>query len=111
MEKKLDKIEGKIDKLIDQVNEVNVTLAKNTESLILHEKRTDLAEQRIAHIEDIILQKQVEYDSTLKELIKEISPIKSHVAAIGFTFKYIIPAFSAASALMWKLFSYLQNKQ
>lgn len=55
----LRRIEDKIDQLVEgqhkqntQLELINSELNRNTESLIIHEKRTDLSEQRIQKIEN-----------------------------------------------------------
>lgn len=44
-----------MDKLVDKQEEMNITLSKNTESLIIHENRTTLAEGRLNMLERKIL--------------------------------------------------------
>lgn len=55
----LKRIEDKIDQLVEGQHEQNTQLKllnfemnRNTDSLIIHEKRTDLSEQRIQKIEN-----------------------------------------------------------
>ena len=74
MEKHIDRILDKLDKLDDKVNEIDKTLARNTDSLELHMKRTDLLEKH--------LEKQDE----------RIKPLIQHVDRVNFVFhigKYI----------------------
>lgn len=51
MEKRFDRIEEKLDEVKDELSTTNVILAKNTESLEYHIKRTDLLESKVSHID------------------------------------------------------------
>lgn len=51
MEKRFDKLEEKLDKVLEEVGSINVTLARNTSDLEYHIKRTDLAEKHIQSLE------------------------------------------------------------
>lgn len=105
MEKRLDRLEEKLDKLVDQLHELNITMAKNTESLIIHEKRTDLSEQRIASVEENMLARQIEFAQIMQNITETLGPIKSHVQLVNFVFKYVIPCVSAVCAFAWKILS------
>lgn len=57
---RIDKLEDKVDKLVElshkqdiQLERLTGILEKNTESLIVHEKRTTVSEQRLEEFEDI----------------------------------------------------------
>lgn len=52
---RFDKLENKIDKLDDRLNEYNTTNALNTQSLIEHIKRTNQLEERISPLEQRML--------------------------------------------------------
>lgn len=60
----LERIEKKIDKISEDVVDIKITMARNTESLIIHEKRTSLLEG-------------------------QLEPIKMHVAMVHGAFKLI----------------------
>jgi hypothetical protein len=47
-DERLDRIEGKLDKLVDQAGVTNVTLARLTDSVEIHEKRSDALEKNQA---------------------------------------------------------------
>lgn len=51
MEKRFDRIEEKLDEVKDELSTTNIILAKNTESLEYHIKRTDLLESKVSHID------------------------------------------------------------
>lgn len=60
MNTQLDRLESKVDKTIDAVAEVGLSVArmevhveKNTEDLEIHIRRTDLAEVRIERLEKV----------------------------------------------------------
>ena len=66
----MEKISGKVDIILEKINEINVTLAQQHESLKYHIKRTDLIEE-------------------------DIKPIKAHVAAV----KMVMQLVGVAAAL------------
>lgn len=83
---RLSKIEDKIDDLIAQNGEQNVQIAmittildKNTESLITHEKRTTMSEERQGVIEDAL-------NTHLSDFNKILSFGKGAVWVLGFLF-------------------------
>lgn len=49
---KLDKIESKVDVIVERIHAIDKTLERNTASLELHIKRTDLLEQKLKPVED-----------------------------------------------------------
>jgi hypothetical protein len=49
-EERFDRIENKLDHLIDKVSAIDVTMAKNTVSLSEHIYRTDLLEKQLAPV-------------------------------------------------------------
>lgn len=55
----------KLDKIVEDVNEIKVILARNTSSLELHIKRTDLAEQNLEQLR--------------QEVSDDLKPIKEHI--------------------------------
>ena len=117
-DQRLQVIEGKIDTVIEKLHEMNVVLAKNTESLIIHEKRTDIAEKKLEALNDRIDEikdKEHEQFKELSELVQDkvtsihekIAPIKNHVEVldntIKFIWKYVIPSVVGIFALLYKL--------
>jgi hypothetical protein len=100
---KLDKVEQKIDKLHEDVVEIKTILARNTESLIIHEKRTTLAEARLREIE-LDMQDHKTYTNTVLEQISEkLKPISQHVTIIHTLAVYIIPACAAIVAFLVRI--------
>lgn len=55
MEKKLDKIEEKLDKVLEDVSEIRVVQAEQAKDLKYHIKRSDLNEHRIEMVEEKLL--------------------------------------------------------
>jgi tetrahydromethanopterin S-methyltransferase subunit B len=51
LHKKLDKLDTKVDHVIDKLEATNLILAKNTTSLEIHERRTTASEKRIETLE------------------------------------------------------------
>lgn len=93
---RLTRIEEKLDSITDKLHETNVILAENTQSLIVHEKRTDLAEKKMGILE-AKLEKQIDKESiALKE-------IQEHVSLVNAIFKYVIPSIAAICLFLFKL--------
>jgi hypothetical protein len=100
---RLGRLEDKLDKISDKLSEMNVILAENTQSLIIHEKRTDLAEKKIGLVE-VRLEEQLRKDGAILEKIEDqLLPIKNHVAMVSFLFKYIIPSIAAILVFLHRI--------
>ena len=52
MDDKLERIENKLDRVVDQIGEINETTAKQQVSLEYHIKRTDLLEKKLEPVEE-----------------------------------------------------------
>jgi hypothetical protein len=76
----LNKIESKVDKVVDSINEINITLAKQHVTLQEHMKRSEANE------------KAVEILATeLKEIKNEdIAPIAGHVIKVELITKIVV---------------------
>jgi len=61
----IDRIETKVDKVVEHVSSIDVTLAVNTNSLIEHMRRTAILEN-------------------------EMKPVKDHVSMVNGVFKFIM---------------------
>lgn len=85
---KLEKIDEKLEKMDDKLGSIDVTLASQAVDLKHHIRRTDIAEDRMEHIE------------------AQLEPIKKHVAMVHGAFKFIGVAVSAlaGAAGLAKLF-------
>ena len=75
MEKELEKINEKLDKLTDDIVDVKVILAKQEENIKHHIKRTDLLEENVEILRD--------------EMRKDLRPIKKHVQSVGNLLKFV----------------------
>jgi hypothetical protein len=66
-----EKISDKIDLLIDKHHDLHIQLVRNTDSLIVHEKRTNLAEKRLKHVEEHItkINKMIDFFTPTKKKI------------------------------------------
>lgn len=93
---RLARIEEKLDTLAEKLHDTNVILAENTQSLILHEKRTDLAEKKMQLLENK-MDKQNEKESVV---LKEI---QDHINLVSLVFKYVIPSIAAVILFLFKL--------
>jgi chromosome segregation ATPase len=100
---RLSKIEEKLDTITEKLHETNIILAQNTQSLIIHEKRTDIAEKNIEIVQQR-LEKQLETESTvLSEIEEKIAPIQEHVMLVNLIFKYVLPAIAAVVLFLVKV--------
>lgn len=103
METRLAKIEAKIDSVLDEIKQIHKTLDKNTDSLIIHEKRTDLAEHKLRLLE-IELEKLTEIEQEeRKSMHTKLDGVVTHVNAVNWLLKYIIPASAAIIVAMYKM--------
>lgn len=72
------RIEEKLDKVQEDVNEIKVILARNTTSLEEHMKRTAIAEERIELVQE--------------QMNVQIEPIRRHVITVNTAIKLIAGA-------------------
>lgn len=86
-----DKIEEKLDKVQEDISEIKVTLARNTASLELHMKRTEMAEEALTLLKQELQDRTEEIE---RKITKEILPLKDHVTLVRNTF-IIITAIAA----------------
>jgi chromosome segregation ATPase len=89
--KLLEKLDEKLDKVEERLNNIDITLAKNTQSLDEHIRRTELAEEAIVIIKDELkpIQKHVTQVHTILQAIGFISILVSIVAGIVKIFSYV----------------------
>lgn len=69
----INKLESKIDRINDDTTELKVIMARNTNSLEDHMRRTTANEEFIQIV-------RAEAERNKVEIIQDIEPIKSHVA-------------------------------
>jgi len=100
---RLIRIEDKLDKLADKLQETNIVLAENTQSLIIHEKRTDLAESKLSLLEVQFKEYTIRDSIILREIEQKLEPIASHVNIVHVVFKYVLPAVAAALVFLYKI--------
>lgn len=86
MDDKLERIEGKLDKVVDHIGSIDVTLAAQHVSLKEHIRRTEILEQ-------------------------ELAPIKTHVNMISGALKLIglLAAIGAGAEGVVSLLTYLRK--
>ena len=99
---KLVKIEEKLDKISDKLHEIHVTLAENTQSLIIHEKRTDIAEKKLSLLELELKERSAINAVAVDDLEKKIQPIHDHVIVVNAVLKYVLPAIITVLAFVYK---------
>ena len=100
---RLIRIEDKLDKLTEKLQDTNIVLAENTQSLIIHEKRTDLAETKLNLLEVQFKEYTARDRVVLKDIESKIEPIYNHVNAVSVVFKYVIPAIAAILVFLFKM--------
>lgn len=116
-EEKSSNVESKLDTIIEKIHEMNVTLAENTQSLVIHEKRTDIAERKIEILNNRIDELKEKESVQFKELSDSIQdkfnaiedqvlPIKIHVEAMDKVFsivwKVLVPAVIGIFGILYK---------
>ena len=74
IDKQHDKLEEKMDVVIIKVNDIHHELSRNTDSLVIHEHRTTLAEKRLEHIE--------RHAARIDFIIDILKPTKTKLAVI-----------------------------
>ena len=77
MDDRLERIETKLDKVVDQIGEINETTAKQQVSLDYHIKRTDLLEKKLEPVEA-----HVNLISSLFKIVASIAVLAGIVATI-----------------------------
>lgn len=77
----LEKLETKIEKIDQRLDDQAITLAKNTTILEEHIRRTDLAEM---HIEIHQQEHQEQIEKIENKLTAELEPVKKHVDRMQF---------------------------
>ncbi len=108
----------KLDLIVQKLHEIEIVLTKNTESLIIHEKRTDLAESKLEVLNtriDELKEKEMDQFKELtvsiqdkfEEIQNKIAPIKTHVEVMDKVFnivwKVIIPCVIGFIGLLYKI--------
>jgi hypothetical protein len=100
---RLVRLEEKIDKISEKLQDINIVMAENTQSLIIHEKRTDLAEKKVELVE-MRLNEQIQKDhQILSKIDQKLYPIQAHIDLVQGIFKYFIPAVAAILTFLYKL--------
>lgn len=100
---RLNRIEDKLDKISEKIEEINITMAENTTSLVIHEKRTDIAESRIALTELQLKEISTKNKIILENIEEKIAPIHKHVTIVNVLMTYILPAAAAILTFLFKI--------
>lgn len=77
----MDRFDEKLDKIVEQIIEINMTMAKNTASLDEHIRRTNILEEKL-------------------------EPVEKHVLMVNSITKFLITltGLAAAAAAVYKVF-------
>ena len=96
-------VEVKLDLLIEKIEALARILEKNTDSLIIHEKRTDLAEHKLKILEMELEDLKKEERQDIKDINEKLEPITVHVHAVNIIVTYVIPAACAIVLMLYKM--------
>lgn len=77
MDDRLERIENKLDKVVDQIGEINETTTKQQVSLDYHIKRTDLLEKKLEPVEE-----HVQLVSALFKIIGGLAVVAGIISVI-----------------------------
>lgn len=77
----ITRLENKVDKIVDDIGEIKIIMARNTVSLEEHIKRTNLLEEEV------------------KRLDEDVRPVKDHVTAMKHSGKLIYTVIKLLAAL------------
>ena len=100
---RFDRIDAQLDKIVDKQIETTVVLAENTKSLIVHEKRTDIAERKLNLLELEFKMYAEKEKVTLASIQEKLTPIHTHVTIVNVLVKYIIPAAAGILIFLYKM--------
>lgn len=90
-----DRLEQKIDRLDERLDTIDVTLARLTETVVQHEKRSTSLESLVGVMQSDLQQRIKEHEESTtasinenrKELSQQIDPIQSHVREVKIGIK------------------------
>ncbi len=82
---RLERIENKLDKVVDEIGIIKTTLAVNTDSLVHHIKRTDLLQTEMGPMRDHLAQANLKKATrqALMQITKWAASIVSAAAAVA----------------------------
>ena len=118
MSDRMSQIENKLDSVIEKLHDIHIVLSENTQSLIIHEKRTDIAERKLEVLTERIEENKEKEHDQLKQISDSIqqkfdalevklSPVKTHVEVMEKVFnilwKVILPCFFGLIGLLYKM--------
>lgn len=78
-----EKLDSKLDLVVEKLHDINITLIRNTQSLEVHEQRTDIAEKRLDSYEDR-LEKVASFHKTINLLVFKIIPALAAIVAFAY---------------------------
>ena len=102
MEKRIDRMDAKLDTIIEKLQEQNITLARNTDSLIIHERRTTIAEEKLSLLQLEVKEQDNMSDLRLDSLEELIKPIAKQSDIFNAAFIYVLPALLTIAGLLIK---------
>ena len=104
MEKnRFDRIDAQLERIVDKQIETTVILAENTQSLIIHEKRTDIAERKLNLLELEFKTYAEREKAALGAIEEKLNPIHTNVTIVNVLVKYIITAAAGVLVFLYKM--------
>ena len=100
---RFDRIDAQLERIVDKQIETTVILAENTQSLIIHEKRTDIAERKLNLLELEFKTYAEREKAALGAIEEKLNPIHTHVTIVNVLVKYIIPAAGGILIFLYKM--------
>jgi hypothetical protein len=100
---RFDRIDAQLERIVDKQIETTIVLAENTQSLIIHEKRTDIAERKLSLLELEFKTYAEREKITLESIQAKLNPIHTHVTIVNVLVKYIIPAAGGILIFLYKM--------
>jgi cob(I)alamin adenosyltransferase len=79
-----EKLDTKLDSIVEKLHDINITLIRNTDSLEVHEMRTDIAEKKLSLYEDRLDQLEAK-DKLITSIVTKIIP--GVAACVMFVYK------------------------
>ena len=99
MKEDLDKIDAKIDGLVESLHSVDKTLAVQAEQLREHMRRSDALEDLVETHKHMIGAQVNSLKGEMKEIIAEVEPIKRHVNGLNWVWKALLALGGLAAAI------------
>lgn len=88
-----EKLDTKLDAIVNKLHEVNITLIRNTDSLELHERRTDIAEKNLKSYE-LRLEQVFAYQKNVNLIAFKIIPAIAGIITFAYKMGWLTKLFA-----------------